>query len=174
MNHHLLQLITRRVAGTPAGKELNLVLVQIKREIERCADDLWSTSPVDMQQRFLSLAEQIEEGRTYNNPRGANGDPMEVSFSTTKEEAHLIVRIIDRVTAYRRQVGGDPIDRMELQMDITACHANGCPLDLKKLLEAPDIDFVHDVFGIHYNIDRTTGKLENHFLPRCAQSQKED
>lgn len=53
-------------------------------------------------------------------------------------------------------------------MDLTACHCNGCELDLDRLLLAPDPDFGHDVCGIRRHIDRRTGKLGGCFLPRCA------
>ena len=43
-------------------------------------------------------------------------------------------------------------------------------LDLQKLLDAPDGDFGHDVFGIRRHINRQTGELENCFLPRCARN----
>lgn len=59
-------------------------------------------------------------------------------------------------------------DKMDVQMDVTACHANGCPLDLKKLLDADDFNFAHDIFGINQHINRKTGKLERFFVPRCA------
>jgi hypothetical protein len=51
-------------------------------------------------------------------------------------------------------------------MDISACHSNGCPLRLADLLAAKNFDFMHDVAGIHNNIDRETGKLKGNFLPR--------
>ena len=54
-------------------------------------------------------------------------------------------------------------------MDVTACHANGTKLDLEKLLNFPDFDFLHDVAGIRNCIDRETGKLTKCFLPRCAR-----
>ena len=44
-----------------------------------------------------------------------------------------------------------------------------CPLDLSALLEAPDSDFAHDVFGIRRHLNRQTKKLEGHFLPRYAK-----
>lgn len=58
--------------------------------------------------------------------------------------------------------------QMTAIMDIDACHSNDCPLKLQELLEADDSNFAHDVFGIRANIDRTTGKLQNCFLPRYA------
>ncbi len=61
--------------------------------------------------------------------------------------------------------------RLELSMDLTACHANGCPLDLDGLLTADKSDFLHDVLGIMARIDRSTGQLTECFLPRYAATQ---
>lgn len=63
------------------------------------------------------------------------------------------------------------------QMDLAAVHANGCPLDLEKLLAADDFNFAHDVFGIYRHLDRdgkspTGGKLLDLFLPRTARRQR--
>ena len=89
---------------------------------------------------------------------------MTISFSTSKADALLIGKIAAR--AFTNQVGDTPT--LEFIMDITAAHLNGCPLDLAKLLDFPDFDFAHDVFGIGGHLNRETGKLENCFLPRCA------
>lgn len=62
-------------------------------------------------------------------------------------------------------------DRMTCIMDLSACHANGCPLDLEKLENAQDFDFVHDVAGIARHMDRTTGQLTDCFVPRFAARQ---
>lgn len=59
-------------------------------------------------------------------------------------------------------------DVRDIQMDIIATHANGCPLDLDRLAAADDFNFAHDVFGIERHIDRATGKLTRCFLPRFA------
>lgn len=86
-----------------------------------------------------------------------------VSFSITEGEADLIRQIVDR--AVRMQYD---VDRQQLEMDLTACHANGCRLDLDKLLNSPDFDFAHDVFGIRRWLDRSTGTLPvEKFEPRC-------
>lgn len=61
--------------------------------------------------------------------------------------------------------------RLQLSMDLTACHANGCPLDLDGLLNADKGDFLHDVTGIMAHINRQTGQLEDCFLPRYALTQ---
>ena len=59
-------------------------------------------------------------------------------------------------------------DRLTVCMDLTACHANGCALDLEGLLSASPSDLIHDVAGIMSHINRETGKLEDCFSPRYA------
>jgi hypothetical protein len=56
-----------------------------------------------------------------------------------------------------------------VQMDLAACHCNGCPLQLTELLDADDFNFSHDIFGIRRHLNRTTGKLDDRFLPRFAR-----
>ena len=80
----------------------------------------------------------------------------QVSFDVSKKDHELILAIAKRANA-----GVDTI------MDLTACHANGCPLDLEKLLKAPEYTFWHDLGGIARLIDRSTGKVDKTFCPRC-------
>lgn len=90
---------------------------------------------------------------------------MGINWTTTKSDAATIDQIVQRaVDTY----GSDHIDRMTLTMDLSAAHANGCPLDLDGLLTAEPFDFAHDVAGINRHIDRDTGRLRDCFLPRCA------
>lgn len=95
------------------------------------------------------------------------------SFAVGREDAAIIHDIIDRAAGFAASVGDrmDNDQRRYLTMDVTACHANGCPLKLRDLLGADDLDFVHDVFGIRNHINRSTGQLENCFLPRYASNQ---
>jgi hypothetical protein len=65
-----------------------------------------------------------------------------------------------------------PIRLTTIEMNITACHLNGCPLRLVDLLISKDCDFAHDIWGIGHNLDRDTGKLLNCFLPRHARPTK--
>ncbi len=88
-----------------------------------------------------------------------------VSFKVTPAEAAIITTIVDRVTAKLPETFSD---RQSLEMDITACHANGCKLRLAGLAEADEFNLIHDVGGIRQNIDRSTGKLQGHFLPRYS------
>jgi hypothetical protein len=82
-----------------------------------------------------------------------------LNFNTTKEDDDLIMQIVVRA---------DPVDRISLAMDLTACHLNGTPLDLPRLLVFPDGSFWHDINGIQRHLDRETGQLTGGFLPRCA------
>lgn len=90
----------------------------------------------------------------------------QVSFDATKAEQALISAIVKRGMKKAEEAGRRDIKAMDLSMDITACHANGCPLRLRELLNADDFNFVHDVFGINRHIDRDTGQMMNCFLPR--------
>ncbi len=93
--------------------------------------------------------------------------PHTVSFDVSKKDFVLIERIATRATrlAERATVTYSVLDA---QMDLTACHANGCPLRLPALFLAGEFDFLHDVLGIRRHLNRRTGKLENHFWPRSA------
>ncbi len=98
---------------------------------------------------------------------------MTVSFHTTKPEFETIELITDRAmrVALAQGIGKGHEFKRTLQMDVTACHANGCRLKLHELMNAPDFDFAHDVFGIQRHIDRDTGKLGHCFVPRYAERQ---
>ena len=85
----------------------------------------------------------------------------------TADEQSVVTRILDRAEALSRQAGA-PLDRLSLDMDLSATHAV-TPLRLADLLAADDFHFAHDVFGIMRHINRRTGRLEDHFVPRfCA------
>ena len=95
------------------------------------------------------------------------------NFDVSTDDAALIAKIVVRACSMlnlEEQLGSS---RLELAMDLTACHANGTTLKLKELLEAPKFDFVHDIAGISNHIDRATGQLRDCFLPRCARLDEE-
>jgi hypothetical protein len=102
-----------------------------------------------------------------------------ISFDATPEDFALAKQIADR---YVDLVGGDDEDRLARWMDIVAIHANGMPLDLKRLLATNDFNLIHDVGGIARHIDRrddspTGGKLAGtfgNFLPRFTLKLKEE
>lgn len=96
-----------------------------------------------------------------------------ISFESTKADAALIRKIATRARALETAHGGKPRSQMDWVMDVTATHLNGNPIDLKKLLDADDFNFAHDVFGIARHLDRddnspTGGQLLGFFSPRCS------
>lgn len=94
---------------------------------------------------------------------------QQVNFKVSKEDRVLIEKIVTRYQTIVRRGGKMPlIDHVDREMDIAACHANGTPLLLAELLAAKEFDFMHDIIGIQRHINRETGKLNDHFLPRCA------
>jgi hypothetical protein len=84
------------------------------------------------------------------------------SFEVSKADKSLIDEIVIKAGWL---IGG--IEPLGLAMDLTATHANGCPLKLAALLQADDFNFCHDIRGIQAHLNRTTGKIER-FLPRYA------
>lgn len=70
-----------------------------------------------------------------------------------------------------RSLGLNPInnDWTGLIMDIQATTIE-VPLDFPALLSASVNEFSHDVVGINENLNRTTGKLGDGFVPRFSLS----
>ena len=89
-----------------------------------------------------------------------------ISFNASAADSQLITKIVMRAASL---LGGR--ERLELAMDITAVHMNGCPLKLGDLLMASDFDFCHDIKGIQAHLNRSTGKLEHYFTPRFATTE---
>lgn len=81
----------------------------------------------------------------------------------TRHEATLIQVIAKRATGLLPNVS-----IMQVAMDVSAVHLNGCPLRLEELAEAENFHFAHDVVGILRHLDRETGQLRDCFVPRYA------
>lgn len=90
-----------------------------------------------------------------------------INWNIPKRDALLIAEIVKR--ASQMDLCSDALG---LNMDLTACHANGTPLNLDCLLRFPDFEFAHDIDGIRRHINRETGQIEGCFLPRCAAPSK--
>lgn len=95
----------------------------------------------------------------------------QISFEVSNEDAALIKKIVDRAVRDYQMQHKIRLDRMDTTMDLTACHANGCPMNFAGLLAADDFNFAHDISGINRHLNRTTGELENCFLPRFSKKQ---
>jgi hypothetical protein len=87
---------------------------------------------------------------------------MPVSFETTDVDREIIRKITLPAVALGKTLAGDP-DPLYVTKAITATHANGCPLDLQRFLEADDLDFAHDLIGIFRHFDCTTAMMRNSF-----------
>lgn len=99
-----------------------------------------------------------------------------ISFDVSREDAKLIGKIVTRARKLYAEAHGESLDRLGIEMDVTACHANGTPLRLRELLAADDFSFAHDVFGISRHIDRDersamAGKMLDCFVPRFARQE---
>lgn len=92
----------------------------------------------------------------------------EINWETTKADMIAISKIAKRQVE-RFSAVGIASQKQDIEMDITAAHLNGCPLDLDKLLAFDDMNFAHDVCGIMAHIDRETGAIKDFFLPHCAK-----
>jgi hypothetical protein len=82
-----------------------------------------------------------------------------ISFEVTQEESDMIQAIVERANVK---------DKLSLHMTLAACHANGNPLDFKRILAADNFNFWHDVGGIVKHLNQETGKLEGCFCPRMS------
>lgn len=90
-------------------------------------------------------------------------------FDTDRATIKLIDACVERAgkMAVKEGMAWDDDIAKELNMDLSACHCNGTPMDFAKLLAAEDHHFGHDVWGIRRFMDRETGKLLKNFSPRC-------
>lgn len=93
----------------------------------------------------------------------------QINLHASKEDSRKIIDIMLRAASLMNfEVRG--VDRLTVSMDLTACHANGCPLDLDGMLSCSASDLIHDVAGISAHIDRQTGQLRDCFMPRYAKA----
>ncbi len=91
-----------------------------------------------------------------------------------KQEFEVIAKICDRAEKMRIVAASvDPRNkRLNLMMDIDNAHKD-VGINLVGLLEADDLNFAHDVIGIQAHMNRSTGKLEDCFVPRYAKQDVE-
>src|ERR1044072_4676006 len=93
------------------------------------------------------------------------------NFNVSPED-HTKIAQLARDGSALSLIGGQQIPVFQLLLSLTACHANGCPLDLDGLISANDTHKAHDIFGIHGHIDHNTGELidfhARYFLKKAA------
>lgn len=85
-----------------------------------------------------------------------------MNWSATSREYELAKLIAGRAGALAQSKGLtlDTNFCRDIYMDVIAVHLNGTRLRLADLLNAPDEDFIHDVFGIRECLNRRTGRLD--------------
>lgn len=81
----------------------------------------------------------------------------------TPEEQSIVWQIV--VRAIEMEIYDDSLD-CDMDLGAVCFHT---PLRLNDLLNADNFNFAHDMRGIQRHINRTTGQLENFFLPRFAK-----
>jgi hypothetical protein len=104
-------------------------------------------------------------------PTGEAHTPVPLTFKVSADDSRKIVAIMLRAASVMN-FERHGATRLDVSMDLTACHANACTLDLAGLLTASNSDLIHDVAGIITHIDRETGKLMDCFLPRYAKPEQ--
>lgn len=94
---------------------------------------------------------------------------MALNWDVSKED---LLKIRDVVKRAQEVIPGIPFG--DAEMDLTATHLNGNPLDLDAMLTGRKFDLIHDICGIMYNLDRHTGKLLNCFFPRFSKKESRE
>ncbi len=96
---------------------------------------------------------------------------MTLQFTQSAKEIGIIYKLAERAVALFGFDGFPSENEAKLhhRMNLSACHASGCPLRLDDLLAANDFNFMHDIAGIDRHLSHETGELEGHFLPRFAR-----
>ena len=84
-----------------------------------------------------------------------------MKITASKEDRAIILKIAKKAKNNNKE-----LSVLDVMMDLSACHLNGCKLDLERLHNADSLNLMHDVYGINQNIDRNTGRLQNCFVPR--------
>ncbi|KKC39892.1 hypothetical protein WH87_04975 [Devosia epidermidihirudinis] len=91
-------------------------------------------------------------------------------FSKNSDQAEKAAKRFETIVPKANRKG---YARINLVMDLTAADGvNGnAALDWDRLLDADDFNFMHDLGGISRHIDRATGRIGGHFLPRFTLKQ---
>ena len=95
-----------------------------------------------------------------------------LSFRISREDAAHVEDIADRALAMARRAKIDHLRKIDIVMDLTAAHANGCRINFAELAAADQFNLSHDVFGIMRHLNRETGQLEGFFVPRFSQRKE--
>lgn len=87
-----------------------------------------------------------------------------MDITMTPEQLITAVKVVERAD----NLGLLAFDRLSLMMDLNVAF-NQCKIDIDRLNNFDEFNFIHDVVGIQRHINRQTGLIEDHFIPRCAR-----
>ena len=101
----------------------------------------------------------------HEPPAYARGQLMKGKpFRTLRShDLYVVNKIVERAQTFFPDR-----DERDIRMDLLAAHLS-CPLRLDDLLNAADVDFVHDIVGIERHLDRQLFYLRDSFVPRYAK-----
>jgi hypothetical protein len=88
----------------------------------------------------------------------------------TVEEDHLLDGIIKRIS----NIAPNRFDEKKLKTDLTVVHLKFAPLNLLAMFNGKDKDLLHDVVGITRNISKSSGKLNEYFMPRFSKERRNE
>ena len=81
-----------------------------------------------------------------------------------KETIKVIGEIADRAIAFNPSY-----NKTTVMMDLLVLYDTGVKMRWEELLNAPALDFMHDINGINQHLNRNTYKLEDGFCPRYVK-----
>ena len=79
-----------------------------------------------------------------------------------------IIKVIGEI-ANRAVTINPSYNKTTVMMDLLVLYDNGVKMRWEELLNAPTLDFMHDINGINQHLNRNTYKLEDGFCPRYAK-----
>ena len=81
-----------------------------------------------------------------------------------KETIKVIGEIVNRAVTINPSY-----NKTTVMMDLLVLYDNRLKMRWEELLNAPALDFMHDINGINRHLNRNTYKLEDGFCPRYAK-----
>jgi len=93
---------------------------------------------------------------------------VQFAHFTDEERPHVDAIVTRAVEAFAKF--GVHVTRIHMRMNLSAAHAV-CPLDLARLAAADNFNFTHDIGGIEKHLNKTTGEIEDCFVPRFARRE---
>lgn len=99
-----------------------------------------------------------------------DNDFFEISDREYKIVEEIAMRCLKEFEALDENAPDSERVKINIEMSVIAAYNHNEPkMNLVKLLESEEFDFMHDIAGISKHIDTKTGILGGCFIPRCAR-----